>query len=87
MEGKSDVQVARGMETCNLNVKHRIKAKESLLRAAGEEKSGKMSSTTASPGDGIAAECGTWGGVRRPAADLRPGGGCRYPPPGLAGQT
>ena len=71
-----------------------IKAKESLLRAAGEEKSGKMSSTTgkmssttASPGDGIAAECGTWGGVRRPAADLRPGGGSRYPPPGLAGQT
>ena len=35
------------------------------MRAAGEEKSGKMSSTTASPGDadGIAAERGTGGGV------------------------
>ena len=76
MEGKSDVQVARGMET-SINGNHRIKAKESLLRAAGEEKTGKMSSTTASPGDGIAAECRTWGGSagQRQTSDLERGAG------------
>ena len=50
------------------------------MRAAGEEKSGKMSSTTASPGDGIAAECGTWvpgGGSagQRQTSDLEGGAG------------
>ena len=42
-------QVGRpcGTRHGNLDGNHRIKAKESLLRAAGEEKWGKMSSTTA----------------------------------------
>ena len=56
------------------------------MRAAGEEKSGKMSSTTASPGDGIAAQCGTWGGSagQRQTSDLE--GGPGTPPQVLSGR-
>ena len=49
------------------------------MRAAGEEKSGKMSSTTASPGDGIAAECGTWGGSAGQPQTCDLGGGAGTP--------